>query len=271
VERLPFLDLSSSYYTTIICLVNEGEGDSPVQHPLADCLSFLNLVKRDMKKLPLIAPSILSADFSNIAEALERIEASGADMVHLDVMDGRFVPNITFGPKMVSDIKKRSSLPLDVHLMIVEPEKHIEAFIDAGADYLTFHIEAAVHAHRILEQIRSGGAKPGISLVPSSPGSSLSEIITLVDLVLVMTVNPGYGGQKLIPECLEKLSLIKAMAEALDHKPLLSVDGGINGSTAASARKAGASLLVSGSAFFSSAFPEKEVSALKGSDPEISA
>jgi ribulose-phosphate 3-epimerase len=185
-------------------------------------------------------------------------------MVHLDVMDGHFVPNITFGPKMVADIRKRTTLPLDVHLMIENPEHHIDAFIDAGADYLTFHLEAAVHSHRLIQRIREKGKKAGISIVPSTPASALAELISFLDLVLVMTVNPGFGGQTIIPECIRKTGEIAAMLKARGDNVLLAVDGGVNRETVSMVREAGASLLVSGSAFFQAADPAGEVRFLKG-------
>jgi Pentose-5-phosphate-3-epimerase len=154
---------------------------------------------------PLIAPSVLSADFADIDSALRLIEQSGADWIHLDVMDGHFVPPITFGAKMVQDIRKRTRLPLDAHLMVEAPERQVEDFAEAGADFITFHPEACVHAHRCIQMIRNRGCKPGISIVPSTPVSVIEELLPFVELILVMTVNPGYGGQDLLPFCLEKV------------------------------------------------------------------
>jgi len=212
----------------------------------------------------LYAASILSADFSCLEKAFDRINASGADWVHLDVMDGRFVPNITFGPKLVRDIRPLTRLPLDVHLMICEPEKYIEEFADAGADYLTFHIEESVHAHRIIQNIRSAGVKPGISIVPSTPVSAIYEVLPFVDVILIMTVNPGFGGQELIRSCLKKVGQLKELSAAHDFSYLVSVDGGVNRETAETVRDAGTDVLVSGSAFFKAEDPVEEVRFVRG-------
>ena len=188
----------------------------------------------------------------------------GGDFVHLDVMDGHFVPNLTFGPKVVADLRPLTTLPFDVHLMIERPDLWIDRFIDAGADRLTIHIEAAVHAQRTLAAIRSRGTRPGVSIVPATPAEALSEVLDDVDLVLVMTVNPGFGGQQLIPRTLRKVEALARMRAARKLDFLIEVDGGINRDTARSAVEAGADVIVAGSAVFGAQDPAREVAFLRG-------
>ncbi|MBT3272802.1 MAG: ribulose-phosphate 3-epimerase [Spirochaetales bacterium] len=212
----------------------------------------------------LVAASLLSADFSQISNGIITAEKAGADWLHLDVMDGSFVPQITFGPKMVKDIRKHTDLPLDVHLMVEHPETMVEDFIDAGADHISFHLEATVHVHRLLSLIKDAGVRPGISIVPSTPVSALNEVLDLTDIILIMTVNPGFGGQEIIKSCLKKVSSLAELRKKTGDQFMLEVDGGINRITAASAREAGSDVLISGSAFFSSKTPAEEVKIFKG-------
>lgn len=204
----------------------------------------------DAKRKLVIAPSVLSADFSHIADEVSTIKDSGAHWVHLDVMDGQFVPNITFGPKFIRDIRSCSQLPFDTHLMIDRPERHIESFATAGSDYITVHAEATVHLHRVLQQIRSYGCKAGVSIVPSTPVCAIEQVLDIVDLVLVMTVNPGFGGQQLIPSTLRKVAQLAELREDEGYDYLVSVDGGINARTVAQVYDSGADVVVAGSAFF---------------------
>jgi ribulose-phosphate 3-epimerase len=211
----------------------------------------------------LVAPSILSADFGYLADEVRRIEEGGGDWVHLDIMDGVFVPNLTFGPPMVSSLRRHSRLPFDTHLMIVQPEKYVSSFAEAGADIITIHYEATVHVHRVLTQIRKIGKKAGISIVPSTPAAMLAEILPELDLILVMTVNPGFGGQQLIPRTLKKVSKLAEMRENGGYDYLIEVDGGINRETCKMCIDAGADVLVAGSAVFDSQNIEEEINALK--------
>ncbi|NLJ09263.1 MAG: ribulose-phosphate 3-epimerase [Treponema sp.] len=212
----------------------------------------------------LIAPSILSADFSRMGEAVSEIQNAEADWVHIDVMDGIFVPNLTFGPKMVGDLRPYTDLPFDVHLMIEKPDQLIPAFAEAGADYITFHLEAVVHAHRTVQLIRSLGKKPGVSIVPSTPVSLLTELLPFIDQVLIMTVNPGFGGQNLIETCLDKIRSLAAIRKELNLNFLIAADGGINVQTSPKVRNAGTDVLIAGSAFFSAADKKQFVKVLKG-------
>lgn len=203
-----------------------------------------------MKRPYLLAPSLLSADFAHLGRAIEQIEQKSGDMIHIDVMDGHFVPNLTIGPPVIAALRGLTKLPFDVHLMMTNPAEMADAFLEAGADYLTFHVEAEVHAHRLIERIREAGCKPGISLVPSTPVAALSELLPFVDLVLVMTVNPGFGGQTMIASCLEKVQELKKIKQENDFSYIVSVDGGVNCETLPSVLAAGTDLVVSGSAFF---------------------
>lgn len=199
---------------------------------------------------PYIAPSILSADFTRLGEQLQACQAAGADWIHIDVMDGRFVPNITMGPLIVQAARRATSLPLDVHLMIVEPERYLDAFAAAGASHITVHVEASPHLHRTLESIRSLGLKAGIALNPHTPISAITEVLYLADIVTVMTVNPGFGGQSLITSTLAKFSTLAQYAAQAGQTLHLVADGGVNEHTAAQVVSAGASVLVAGNAVF---------------------
>jgi ribulose-phosphate 3-epimerase len=198
-----------------------------------------------------IAPSILSADFARLADALKQAEEGGADWIHVDCMDGHFVPNLTIGAPVVKALRKETKLPLDVHLMIEKPDNLIEAFVQAGADYVTVHVEAAVHLHRTIERIRELGAKPGVSLNPGTPLSTLEEILPYVDLVLIMSVNPGFGGQRFIPTSTAKVAALKRMIDARNLWGVeIEVDGGIGPRTAPEIVDAGATALVAGAAVY---------------------
>ena len=197
-----------------------------------------------------IAPSILSADFARLGDQVRAAEDAGADVIHVDVMDGHFVPNITIGPPVVSAVRGVTSLPLDVHLMIEHPERFVAAFAESGADILTVHPEATVHLHRVLQQIRDLGLRAGVALNPSTHESELAYVLPYTDLVLVMTVNPGFGGQKIIPEMFHKIARVRALLNAHLHSAWLSVDGGIDPQTAPQVVAAGADTLVAGSAIY---------------------
>lgn len=202
-----------------------------------------------------ISASILSADFARLGEQIAEAEQGGADYIHVDVMDGLFVPNITAGPVLVSAARRSTSLPLDVHLMIDRPERYLEAFREAGADILTVHYEACPHLHRTVQHIRELGASPGVSLNPATPIAVLEEILDHVDLVLLMTVNPGFGGQKYIDTMTAKIARLRRWLDQRDRRPALEVDGGLNPETAPKAAKAGADIIVAGAAIFAADVP----------------
>ena len=197
-----------------------------------------------------LAPSILSADFARLGQQVSEVTAAGADYIHLDVMDGRFVPNITFGPVVVESLKSYTSLPLDAHLMIVEPERRIPDFIQAGVHHVTVHAEACTHLHRVIQQIKDGGCRAGVALNPATPIASIEEALPFLDIVLILTVNPGFGGQTLIPQVLNKVSRLRAIIDERGYDVELEVDGGVNAQTAASVVDAGAHTLIAGSAVF---------------------
>lgn len=211
-----------------------------------------------------IAPSILSADFSRLGEEIKDVEIGGADYIHVDVMDGHFVPNITIGPLIVEAIRPVTKLPLDVHLMIENPDSYIEAFAKAGADYITVHVEACKHLHRTIHYIKSFGVKAGVVLNPATPVDSIRHIIEDVDMVLLMSVNPGFGGQKFIPSVLQKIQEVKKLADSLGLTIEIEVDGGVNEVTAKQCIEAGANVLVAGSAVYNEKDRGKAIAALKG-------
>jgi ribulose-phosphate 3-epimerase len=210
-----------------------------------------------------IAPSVLSADFAALGESVASVERGGADLVHVDVMDGHFVPNITIGPLVVRAIRRATRLPLDVHLMIANPDQYLEAFVDAGASMLSVHVEVLPHLHRTIAAIKALGARAGVVLNPSTPASAIEELAGDVDFVLVMSVNPGFGGQTFIRRSLTKIRAMRALLDAAGNPAPIEVDGGIDVRTAPLVVEAGASILVAGHAIFGTADPAAAVGALR--------
>jgi ribulose-phosphate 3-epimerase len=213
--------------------------------------------------MKLIAPSILSADGSKLGEEILAVEKAGADWIHVDVMDGNFVPNITIGPSIISSLRKKTKLPFDVHLMIENPERYIEAFYKAGADIITVHVEAATHLHRTVDLIKSFDLRAGVSLNPATPLDQVEEIIHYIDLLLIMSVNPGFGGQQLIGTSLAKIARARKMLDSVPRKPLLEVDGGINLKNIGDVAEAGADVIVAGAAVFGTEDYQKTIASLK--------
>ncbi|MDU4961441.1 MAG: ribulose-phosphate 3-epimerase [Sporomusaceae bacterium] len=210
-----------------------------------------------------IAPSILSADFSRLEQEIAKVEAAGADILHIDVMDGHFVPNLTFGAPVVKAIRRVSRLPFDVHLMVDRPQDYVLAFADAGADILTVHAEAAPHLHRLIQSIKEQGMKAGVAVNPATPLCALEEILDSIDLILIMSVNPGFGGQQFIPAALDKICRLKAMLRQRHATALIEVDGGVTPVNAAELQAAGADILVAGSAIYGAADIPAAIAALK--------
>lgn len=218
--------------------------------------------------MPLIAPSILSADFANLGSEVGAVQAAGADWIHVDVMDGHFVPNITMGPLVVEAVRRSTTLPVDVHLMIANPDNYIAEFAKAGADYISVHAETCPHLHRSIHLIKENGAKAGAVLNPSTHLASLEWVLEDLDFVLIMSVNPGFGGQKFIPSSLEKIRCLRAMIQDNGLSTLIQIDGGVNRHTVADIVDAGADVLVAGSAVFGSKDYKKAIMELKNGGKE---
>jgi ribulose-phosphate 3-epimerase len=213
-----------------------------------------------------IAPSVLSCDLACVAEEVRSVEAGGADLLHFDVMDGAFVPNLTFGPGLCAAVRRVTSLPLDVHLMVADADALLAPFVEAGAARLCVHVEAVPHLHRTLARIRELGASPGVALNPLTPASAIEEAWPFVDFVLVMTVNPGFGGQRFIPEAADKLARMARTRDALQRRVELAVDGGVDATNAAVLHARGADVLVAGTAVFGAADRARAIAALRGKE-----
>jgi len=211
-----------------------------------------------------IAPSILSADFSRLGEEIKAVEKAGADLIHVDVMDGHYVPNITIGPGVVSSLRKTTSLPFDVHLMIEDPDRYIDAFVDAGSNIITVHAEAVTHLHRTVQYIKAKGVRAGVSLNPSTPLACVEEILPDIDLLLIMTVNPGFGGQKFISGMLPKIRKAREFAQARGLKMAIEVDGGVTAENIGTLADAGADIFVAGAAVFGSPSYSDTIRKMKG-------
>lgn len=211
-----------------------------------------------------IAPSLLSANFAYLADEIKKVEAAGADLLHLDIMDGHFVPNLTFGPPVIAALRQVTKLPFDVHLMVTNPQDLIEPFIRAGADILTIHTETAPHLHRLIQTVKSSGIRAAVALNPATPLTAVEEILSDIDMVLIMSVNPGFGGQQFIPASIKKINHLHQMIESQNLKVDIQVDGGINKTTARLVTAAGANILVAGSAVYGASDVAIAIQELRG-------